>query len=59
MEKRQRERMRNQKQQDKAQRKKERTSEKRERDVNGIKDDDLAGIVPGPQPGQILDLDMD
>lgn len=57
MEKRQRERMRNQKQQDKAQRRKERTTEKREREVNGVKDDDLAGIVPGPQPGQIIDLE--
>lgn len=57
MEKRQRERVRNQKQQDKAQRRKERSIEKRERELNGVKDDDLAGIVPGPQPGQIIDLE--
>jgi hypothetical protein len=57
MEKRQRERVRNQKQQDKAMRRKERATEKRDRKASGINDDDLAGIVPGPQPGQIIDLD--
>jgi hypothetical protein len=57
MDKRQRERVRNQKQQDKAIRRKERANEKRDRKTSGLKDDDLAGIVPGPQPGQIIDLD--
>jgi len=55
MEKRQRERMRTQKQQEKAMRRKERATEKREREQNGVKPDDLEGIVAGPQPGQIID----
>lgn len=57
MEKRQRERVRNQKQQDKAMRRKERATEKRDRKASGANDDDLAGLVAGPQPGQIIDLD--
>jgi hypothetical protein len=56
MEKRQRERVRRQKQQDKEQRKAQRAAEKQQRDLNGGKDDDLEGIVPGPQPGQIIDI---
>jgi hypothetical protein len=56
MDKRQRERVRKQKQQDKEQRRNQRSAEKREREVNGSKDPDLEGMVPGPQPGQIVDL---
>lgn len=55
MEKRQRERVRRQKQQDKEQRRVQRTAERRERALKGGKDADLEGIVPGPQPGQIID----
>jgi len=57
MDKRQRERVRKEKQQVKEQRRLERATE-REKKVNegGGKDADLAGIVPGPQPGQILDI---
>jgi hypothetical protein len=63
MEKRQRERVRRQKQQDKERRRTQRVSERRDRDTAGSrettggKDPDLEGIVPGPQPGQIIDLD--
>jgi hypothetical protein len=58
MEKRQRERVRRQKQQDKEQRRNQRATERRQREVKGEggKDADLEGIVPGPQPGQIVDL---
>lgn len=56
MEKRQRERVRKQKQQDKEQRRLQRVAERRERDLKGGKDADLEGMVPGPQPGQIIDL---
>ncbi len=54
MEKRQRERVRKQKQQDKERRRAQRDAEKRERALKGGKDADLEGIVPGPQPGQIV-----
>jgi hypothetical protein len=56
MEKRHRERVRRQKRQDKEQRKAERKVEKDKRAIDGTKDSDLEGIVPGPQPGQIIDL---
>ena len=55
MEKRQRERVRRQKQQDKEQRRAQRAAEKQQRELNGGKDNDLEGMVPGPQPGQIID----
>ena len=59
MEKRLREKVRRQKQQDKERRRVQRVAEKRERAaVKGEKDSDLAGIVPGPQPGQIIDFDQ-
>ncbi len=57
MEKRRREQLRRQKQQDKQQRKVQRDAEKK-RVPEGGKDSDLEGMVPGPQPGQILDVDM-
>jgi hypothetical protein len=56
MEKRRREQLRKQKQQDKQQRRVQRVSEKQKREP-GSKDADLEGIVPGPQPGQIIDVD--
>lgn len=56
MDKRQRERVRRQKQQQKEQRRVERAAERRKRALEGGKDADLEGIVPGPQPGQIIDL---
>jgi len=56
MEKRQRERARRQKQLDKQQRRVQRTAERRERQLKGGKDADLEGIIPGPQPGQIVEL---
>lgn len=56
MEKRLRERVRRQKQQDKEQRRNQRAAEKRDRDLKGGKDADLEGMIPGPQPGQIVDL---
>jgi hypothetical protein len=57
MEKRQRERVRRQKQQDKERRRVQRTTERRDREPkDASKDPDLEGIVPGPQPGQIIDL---
>ena len=56
MDKRQRERARKQKQQQKEQRRAERAAERQKRVNEGHKDADLEGIVPGPQPGQILDL---
>lgn len=57
MEKRQRERVRRQKQQDKERRRVQRAAEKQERELKGGKDSDLEGMVPGPQPGQIIELD--
>jgi len=56
MEKRQRERVRRQKQSDKQQRRAQRDAERRERQLKGSKDDNLEAIVPGPQPGQTVDL---
>jgi hypothetical protein len=57
MDKRRRERTRKEKQQVKEQRRIERAAE-REKKISegGGKDADLAGIIPGPQPGQILDI---
>ena len=58
MEKRRREQTRKQKQQDKQQRRNQRESEKRNNPGAPIdKDADLRDMVPGPQPGQILDVD--
>ncbi len=54
MEKRLRERVRRQKQQTKEQRRTQRVAERRERELKGGKDADLEGMVPGPQPGQII-----
>jgi hypothetical protein len=56
MEKRQRERNRKEKQQQKERRRHERTAQRQKRAVEGGKDADLEGMVPGPQPGQIIDL---
>jgi hypothetical protein len=56
MEKRQRERARREKQQQKEQRRVERAAEREKRARAGRKDADLEGMVPGPQPGQIVDL---
>ncbi|HUO05894.1 MAG TPA: hypothetical protein VMU16_11925 [Candidatus Binataceae bacterium] len=56
MEKRQRERVRRQKQQDKERRRVQRVAEKQERPPKDGKDPDLEGMVPGPQPGQVIDL---
>ena len=53
MEKRRREQVRRQKQQDKERRRLQRIAQKQVNRQDG-KDSDLAGIVPGPQPGQIL-----
>ena len=55
MEKRQRERVRREKQLDKERRKAQRVAQKRQQAFKGEKDSDLAGMVPGPQPGQIID----
>jgi hypothetical protein len=56
MDKRQRERSRREKQQQKEQRRVERAAQRQKRPRDGGKDIDLEGIVPGPQPGQIIDL---
>ena len=58
MEKRRREQLRRQKQQDKEQRRVKRVTE-RQTPAGGVKDKDadLADMIPGPQPGQIIDLD--
>ncbi|HVN28978.1 MAG TPA: hypothetical protein VMT64_10855 [Candidatus Binataceae bacterium] len=56
MDKRQRERTRKQKQQEKEQRRVDRIAEREKRIREGGKDSDLDGIVPGPQPGQIIDI---
>jgi hypothetical protein len=56
MDKRQRERVRRQKQQDKERRRIQRAAERQERESKGVKALDLEGMVPGPQPGQIIDL---
>jgi len=55
MDKRQRERARKEKIQQKEQRRVERAAERQKRAREG-KDADLEGMVPGPQPGQIVDL---
>jgi hypothetical protein len=58
LEKRRREQTRKQKQQDKQQRRLKRESEKRVNPDGTIdKDADLKDMVPGPQPGQIIDID--
>ena len=52
--------MRRQKQLDKQQRRVKREVERRtnpEAAANGT-DADLEGMIPGPQPGQIIDVDM-
>ncbi len=52
--KRRKEQSRKQKQLDKEQRRAQRAAERQaRRELGGGKDTDLAGIVPGPQPGQI------
>ena len=56
MDKRQRERARKEKQQQKERRRVERAAERQKRALEGRKDADLEGMVPGPQPGQIVDL---
>ena len=56
MEKRRREQLRRQKQQDKEQRRVQRAADREKRALEGGKDADLEGMVPGPQPGQIIDL---
>jgi hypothetical protein len=56
MDKRQRERARRQKQQQKEQRKVERAAEREKRAAEGGNDADLEAMIPGPQPGQIIDL---
>ncbi|MGO9265133.1 MAG: hypothetical protein ACLQBA_09655 [Candidatus Binataceae bacterium] len=55
MEKRQREQVRRQKRMKKQERKDQRANEKRNPGESASMDDDLAGMVPGPQPGQILE----
>jgi hypothetical protein len=54
LEKRIRERARKEKQQEKEQR---RIKRKQESDVKPAKDSDLDGMRPGPQPGQILNIE--
>ena len=55
MDKRQRERSRKEKQRQKEQRRIARAADREKRALEG-KDADLEDIVPGPQPGQIIDL---
>ena len=55
MEKRLREKLRRQKQQDKEHRRVQRAAERQKREVEGGKDADLEGMVPGPQPGQVIE----
>ena len=55
MDKRQRERSRKEKQRQKEQRRVERAADREKRAQQG-KDADLQDIVPGPQPGQIIDF---
>ena len=57
LEKRRREQLRRQKQQDKEQRRVKRVAERQTPGVAKDKDADLADMIPGPQPGQIIDLD--
>jgi hypothetical protein len=56
MDKRQRERARKEKQRQKEQRRIERAAQRQKHTHEGGKDMDLEGIVPGPQPDQIIDL---
>jgi hypothetical protein len=56
MEKRQRERVRRQKQLDTERRRVQRLAERREQTLEVSKDADVDGLVPGPQPGQIVQL---
>ena len=56
MDKRQRERVRKEKQKQKEQRRVAREAERKRKALEGGKDADLEGIVPGPQPGQIVDF---
>jgi hypothetical protein len=56
MDKRQRERARKQKAQQKEQRRVDRVAEREKRVREGGKDEDLENMVPGPQPGQIVDI---
>ena len=56
MDKRQRERSRKEKQRQKEQRRVERVAARQKWSREGGKDADLDGMVPGPQPGQIVDL---
>ncbi len=56
MDKRQRERVRRQKQQQKEQRRLERAAERRKRALEGDENPGLDGMIPGPQPGQIIDV---
>jgi hypothetical protein len=56
MDKRQRERARRQKQQEKEERRAARAAERQKRPAEGGKDADLDEMVPGPQPGQIVDV---
>jgi hypothetical protein len=53
--KRQRERARKQKQLEKEQRRAERAAERQKRALEGGKDVELEGMVPGPQLGQNID----
>jgi hypothetical protein len=57
LEKRRREQLRRQKQQDKEQRRVKRVAERQTPGAPKDKDADLADMIPGPQPGQIIDLD--
>jgi hypothetical protein len=58
LEKRRREQLRRQKQQDKEQRRVKRVAERQTPPgVAKDKDADLADMIPGPQPGQIIDSD--
>lgn len=58
LEKRRREQLRRQKQQDKEQRRVKRVAERQTpTGVAKDKDADLADMIPGPQPGQIIDSD--
>ncbi len=55
MEKRRREQLRRQKQLDKEQRRAKRAAERVNLGAEARKDADLKGLVPGPQPGQIIE----
>jgi hypothetical protein len=55
LEKRRREQLRKQKQLDKEQRRAKRAAERTHIGAAARKDADLKGLVPGPQPGQIIE----